>query len=121
LPGIAIEQRRQCEDFRGPVDALADFVGAGATQLERKAHIVGDRHVRIERVVLEHHGDVPLFWLDVVHHPVTDRYGSGRDVLQPRQHAQQRGFAAAGRADQDDKGAVLDRNSHAVQDFEPTE
>ena len=43
-----------------------------AAQLEREAHVGGDRHVRIERVVLEHHGDVALLRRQVVDHAVAD-------------------------------------------------
>jgi hypothetical protein len=39
------------------------------------------------------------------------------DVFQPGDHPQQGRFAAAGGADQHDKGAVLDRNRDAVQDL----
>ena len=33
----------------------------------------GHRHVRVERVVLEHHGDVPILGLEVVDDPAADR------------------------------------------------
>ena len=35
----------------------------------------------------------------------------------PGDHAQQGGFAAAGRADQDDELAIIDLDADAVQDF----
>ena len=37
------------------------------------------------------------------------------DVLQPGDHPQQRRFAAAGRADQDDELAIVDLDADAVQ------
>ena len=79
-----------------------------AAQLEREAHVGGDRHVRIERVVLEHHGDVALFRRHVVDDAVADADLAAGDVLQPRDHAQQGGLAAAGGADQHDELAVVD-------------
>ena len=63
----------QRQDFRGALDAFRNFVGARAAQLEREAHIVGDGHVRIERVVLEHHRNVALFRLDIVDDAIADR------------------------------------------------
>jgi hypothetical protein len=117
LPGIAIEQRRESQNFRGALDALADLLRTRAAQLQRKSHIVGDRHMRIECVVLEHHRDVALFGLDIVDDAVADRDRPGGDVFEPCEHPQQGRLTAAGRPDQDDKGAVLDRDRHAVQDF----
>ncbi|OIQ68661.1 hypothetical protein GALL_497430 [mine drainage metagenome] len=73
--------------------------------------------MRIERIVLEHHGNVALFGLNIVDDAVADGNRPGSDVFEPGQHPQQGRFAAAGGADQHDKGAVLDRDGHAVQDF----
>ena len=56
------------------------------------------RHVRVERVVLEHHRDVALGRLEVVDHAAADRDLAAGDLLQPRDHAQQRDLAAARRA-----------------------
>ena len=74
--------------------------------------------MRIQRVVLEHHGDVALFRLHVVDDAVADRNRPGGDPLQPRQHPQQGGLAAARRTDQHHESAVLDGNRDAVQDLE---
>ena len=53
--------------------------------------------MRIERIVLEHHGDVAVFGLHVVDDAVADRNRPGGDVFEPRDHAQQGRLAAAGR------------------------
>ena len=101
-----------------PFDDLGSW---RAAQLEREAHVVGDRHVRIERVVLEHHRDVALFRRDVVDDAIADRDVRRGDLFQPGDHAQQGRLAAARRADQHDELAILDRNRHAVQNFGPAE
>ncbi|MOA40042.1 hypothetical protein D3C78_1618720 [compost metagenome] len=41
------------------------FLGAAA-QAQAVAHIVGDAHMRIKRIGLEHHGDIPVLRLAVV-------------------------------------------------------
>ena len=69
-------------------------------------------HVRVERVVLEHHRDVAVLGLQVVLTTRSPMTISPRgDRLQARHHAQQRRLAAARRADDDDELAVGDRRS----------
>ena len=54
------------QDFRGLADAAAHLGGGQLAALERERHVLADRHVRIERVVLEHHGDVAVARRQVV-------------------------------------------------------
>ena len=64
--------------------------------------------MRIERVILEHHGDVALGRLDLVDDAPADVDVAAGDGLEPRHHPQQRGLAAAGGADQHAELAVAD-------------
>src|SRR5262249_29974007 len=80
-----------------------------AAVAQAEGEVVAHAHMRIERVVLEHHGDVAILRLQMVHHPVADGDGAAADVLQPGNHAQRGRLAAAGRSDQHDELAVLDR------------
>ena len=73
--------------------------------------------MRVERVVLEHHGDVAVAGLELVDHPAADRDLAGGDRLEAGDHAQQRGLAAAGGADEDDELAVGDVEVDAVDDL----
>ena len=105
----------QAEDRGGAVDALVDLAFRRAAQFHGERHVVGDRHVRIERVILEHHGDVAFFGRQpIVHDAVTDADFPAGDVFEPGNHPQQRGFAAAGRPDEHDEFAVMDRNVDAM-------
>jgi hypothetical protein len=74
-------------------------------------------HVRVQRVVLEHHRDVSLGGLEVVHHLVADGDFAGRDFFEPGHHAQQRGLAAARGPDDHDEFMVGDLGAHAVDDL----
>ena len=64
--------------------------------------------MRIERVVLEHHGDVAIGRLDLVDDAPADVDLAAADGLEPRDHPQQRGLAAAGGTDQYAELAVVD-------------
>src|SRR5215212_7485436 len=51
--------------------------------LEAVGDVVGHRHVGVEGVGLEHHGDVAVLGRQGVDHPVADLHGPAGDVLQP--------------------------------------
>jgi hypothetical protein len=72
--------------------------------------------VREDRVGLEDHGDAALLGLEVVHHPPVDLERAGGDVLEPRDHPQERRLPAARRADEDDELAVGDVDVDALDD-----
>jgi hypothetical protein len=114
LPRIAIEIGGEPENFRRAIDPLGDLIVARAAQPHGEAHIGGDRHVRIERVILEHHRGVALFGRQVVDDAVGNADLAGADVLQSRDHPQQRGLAAPGRADQHDEFAIGDLDIHVM-------
>jgi hypothetical protein len=85
----------QFQDGGGTLYALVDL-GLGETlDLQAIGHVLVHRHVRIERIVLEHHGDVALLGFQVIDHAIADDDLSAADLLQPCDHAQQRGLAAA--------------------------
>ena len=62
----------------------------------------------VQGVVLEHHGDIPILGLHVVHQLVADPQLAGGNVLQTGDHPQGGGLAAAGGAYQHDKLLVRD-------------
>ncbi len=85
-----------------------DLLFGKFAQLEAERHVLGDGHVRIKRVVLEHHGDVAVLRRQVVDDLAADRYFATGDFLKPRDHPQRRAFAAAGGADEDHEFLVRD-------------
>ena len=84
-------------------------------QLQPEGHVLEHRHVRVERVGLEHHGDAALGRRQSVDALAADADLAGGDVLEPGDQAQQRGLAAAGRPDEDDELAVGDVEVDAVR------
>ncbi len=89
---------------------------AQAAHLQRQCQVLPDRHVGVERVALEHHGDVAPLWRHAV-----DRSSANADLaavlgLETGDNAQHGGFPAAGRADQGQKLAPDDGERDTAQD-----
>src|SRR5262245_30101674 len=64
--------------------------------------------MRVERIILEHHGDVAIHRGQVVDHLVVDQDASRGNRLQPCYHSQSRGLAATGRTNEDHELFVMD-------------
>jgi hypothetical protein len=84
---------------------------------ERQSDILRDGHVGIERIGLEHHGDVAGARPQLIDHLAA--YADAAAVLcfQARNDAQQCGLAAAGRAEQRHERAVRHVEAHATQNI----
>jgi hypothetical protein len=63
--------------------------------------------MRIQRVVLEHHGDVTISRLEVRHNSLPDADLSLGHLLEPGEHTQSSGLSAARGADEDHELAVM--------------
>ena len=98
----------EVEELRGLEHAGGALVLADAGDLQGEAHVLGDRHVRVQRVVLEHHRDVAVLRRDVGDVAVADEDAARVDLFEAGQHAQRRGLAAAGGADENEEFAVGD-------------
>ena len=84
LARIAVEQVGEPEDLGRRPHPRGDLGLRRVLQHQREGHVVGDRQVRVERVVLEHHRDVALLRRQVVHHPVADHDLARGHVLEAR-------------------------------------
>jgi len=120
LAGPALHGRLQLQagpGFGGGAVAL----GLGhPLDLERVGDVVGHRHVRVQGVVLEHHGHVPAARGDPGHVAAADLDGAGGRGLEPGDGAQQGGLAAAGRAEQGEELPVVDAQVQAVDRPHPS-
>jgi hypothetical protein len=79
--------------------ALISALGM-AGHLQAEAHVLLDRHMRVERVGLEHHRHAALGRVDPGDIAPADGDAALGGLLQPRDHAQKRGLAAARGADE---------------------
>ena len=76
-------------------------------QFQTKSHVVVDVHVGIQSIVLEYHGDVPVFRRYIINHGVADGDFARGNLLQTCNHSQRGGFTTARRSNQYDKLPVL--------------
>ena len=70
--------------------------------------VLAHRHRRIERIGLEHHGDVAVLRRDVVDDPSTDFHDPCARAIQPGNDVEQRGFTAAGWSNQHGEFTAFD-------------
>ena len=101
--------------------ALVDQLLVGSAHAQRKRHVFRHRHMRIERIALEHHGDVARLGRQVGDVAPVDGDGPGGHCLQPGEQAQQGRFAATRRPDQDQEFAVGDGKIDVVQHLDGAE
>jgi len=107
----------QVESLGRRLDLAVDLGLVDLGQLQREAHVLAHRHVRIERVVLEDHGDVAVLRRAVVDNLVADPQLARGDVLEPGDHPQRRRLAAARGPDEDHELAVADVEVHVLDGF----
>ncbi len=100
------------------VDALLDLLLGEFAQLESERHVLEHRHMRVQRVILEHHGDVAVFRRQVVDDVTADIDVARGHFLESGDHAQRRRLAAAGRADQHNEFVVRDIEIDAANRFD---
>ena len=98
--GNPAERVAEVEQAGDLVHPALDLVIGDALGMERKGQVLGHREARIECVELEHHGDVAVARREVVDPRAGDEDVARRRVLEPCDHAERRGLAAARRAQQ---------------------
>ncbi len=64
--------------------------------------------MRVQGIGLEHHGDIAVFWGNVVDHLIADQDAAFGDIFQSGQAAQRSGLTTAGRPYQNQKFFVFD-------------
>ena len=83
-------------------------------ELQGKCHVAVHCQMGIERIALEYHGDVPVLGGHVIDQLAVDVQFAVGNILESRNHAQGRGFAAARRPDQHDELLVLNVQVHVM-------
>ena len=113
-PRLAVEEALEAEQCRSLLDPPLALRLRDALRLEREADVRAHRHMRVERVVLEHHCDVTVDRVEVVDDHVADEDLAGGGTFEAGQHAQCRRLAAARRPHEDHELAVRDLEVEVV-------
>ena len=111
---LAAEQLREAQDARDVGNAPLDLGTIHGAAPEAERQVVLHRHVRVERIGLEHHRDVAVLGGHLVDHAPVDRERARRDRLEAGDHAQRRRLAAARGPEQHHELAVRDFERHIV-------
>ena len=117
-PRAAVEQMVDAEDLGGLADAPLDLGGRLPRILRPKPMFLRTREMRVERVVLEDHGDVAVARREIGDVAPADEDLARRGRLQPGEDLEHRRLAAAGRADEHDELAVGDVEGEILEDGE---
>src|SRR5690606_7465335 len=110
-------QRQELADAR--LDPGAAALASG--DLHAEGDVVGHRHVRKEGVMLEDEADAARSHGNVGGVLVAEADRAAIGIFEPRHHAQDRGLARAGRAEQGDQLAAADFERHAMDGAEGVE
>jgi hypothetical protein len=110
----ALEQVLEAEELCDVRDTACDLGLRGAARLQPVAHVLTHRHVRVQGVGLEDHGDVAAPGSEVGHVAVADPDLPARHVLEAGDHPQQGRLSAPRRTDEHEKLAVGDLQRDVV-------
>ncbi|MPL80520.1 hypothetical protein SDC9_26421 [bioreactor metagenome] len=99
-------------------DAGGALCGCDLAHLEPEGEVFRHRHVREERVGLEHHAEVAMLGGDIGHLPRAEQQPAAVDRLEARDAAQRRRLATARRPEQRDELALPDLEIDVFQNVQ---
>ncbi len=114
LPRITLVQPAELDLLEHRMHALLDLGRGHLAQLQAVADVFADRHVRPQCVVLEHHADATLVRRHLVDAPIVEADLAFVRRVEAGDQAQQRGLAAARRAEEGEQFPFLDRQRHVI-------
>ena len=116
-----MQQRLDLQQGGDALDRLVLARLRHAPALHAEGDVLARRHGRIERIGLEHHGDVAILGRHRVDEPPVYAYLAFAHALQPRDHREQGRFAAARGADESDELARARVKIDALQHLDGAE
>ncbi|MNN73383.1 hypothetical protein D3C81_1894960 [compost metagenome] len=112
--------RAEADHFENVLDPALAFFGGDFADAQRVGHVVRHRHVREQRITLEHHAVVTFFRralddVDTLFHQL-----AGRRAEEAREDHQQGGLARTGRPQQRQELALANVQVDVIQRCEAT-
>ncbi|MCY1227101.1 hypothetical protein D9M72_393610 [compost metagenome] len=117
----AVEIGLDLQHARGFPDPHGDLCLGHAGVFEAEGEVLAHAHVGIERIGLEDHGEAAVGGRHGVDDLAVDGKLAARRPVETGDHAQQRGLAAARRADEDDELAVPNLQVDVMDDVDGAE
>ena len=114
LRRAALEEIAQVEHVGRDLDLAANLRALDLLLLEAEAHVLARGHVRVERVVLEHHGDVALVRLQPADVGVVEQDRAARNQLEPGDAVERGALAASGGTQEGQELAVRNREAEPI-------
>ena len=105
--GLTVEVLGNAQNLGSRANLAVDLVLGNLLELERKCHVLVHRHIGVQSVALEHHGDVAVLGRHVVDTLAVDEHIARGNVLQAGDHAHRRGLTAARGANEDNELLVV--------------
>ena len=118
---LAVHQFGQTEQFARLSHAVVDGRARTPCHQQREGDVLGDRHLRIECIGLEHHRHPALARRQVVDPPVADANFPAIWPLEARNQPQQRRLATSRGADKNHEFAVPHRKIEALEQYRRSE
>ena len=78
---LTVEVLGNTQDLGSGAHLTVDLVLGDLLELERKCHVLVHRHIGVQSIALEHHGDVAVLGCHVVDALAVDEHVAGGDVL----------------------------------------
>ena len=78
---LTVEILGDAQDLGSRANLAVDLVLGDLLELKRKRHVLVHRHIGVQSVALEHHGDVAVLGRHVVDALAVDEHVAGGDVL----------------------------------------
>ncbi len=103
----SLDERADLEHLRYSIDAAINFASFDLSDSQRISDVLGDSHMRIERVVLEYHRDITILSRDIIHAVFAYEDIARSRVFQTGEHSESSGLATARRPEEDYKLAVF--------------
>ena len=119
--GLRLPSLPSCTSSSYLADAPGDGRARQAVLLQPEGDVLLHRHLREQRIGLEHHVERTLVRQQIVQRLAVEHDAAAAGLFEPAQAAQQRGFAAARAAEQREDLTLADIQIDVVERDEPIE